>query len=51
MSKPKEPDPVKLFVSIIAADRGLMAEAIGQLAGQFGDPDFVSEFLSFDYTD
>jgi len=51
MSKPKEPDPVKLFVSIIAADRSLMAEAIGQLADQFGDPDFVSEFLPFDYTD
>jgi len=51
MSKPKEPDPVKLFVSIIAADRSLMAEAIGQLAGQFGAPAFVSEFLPFDYTD
>jgi len=51
MSKPREPDPVKLFVSVIAADRGLMAEAIGQLAGPFGEPDFVSEFLPFDYTD
>lgn len=51
MSKPREPDPVKLFVSVIAADRGLMAETIGRLAGQFGDPDFVSEVLSFDYTD
>ena len=51
MSKPREPDPVKLFVSVIAADRGLMAETIGRLAGQFGKPDFVSEVLSFDYTD
>ena len=51
MSHPREPDPVKLFVSVIAADRGLMAEAIGLLAGQFGEPDFVSEFLPFDYTD
>lgn len=51
MSKPREPDPVKLFVSVIAADRGLMTEAIGQLAGHLGEPDFVSEVLPFDYTD
>ena len=51
MSKPKEPAPVKLFVSVLATDRGLMAAAIGQLAGHFGQPDFVSEVLPFDYTD
>jgi hypothetical protein len=51
MSHPREPDPVKLFVSVIAADRGLMAETIGRLAARFGDPDFVSEVLPFDYTD
>jgi hypothetical protein len=51
MSKPKEPEPAKLFVSVLAADRGLMAEAIGNLAGHFGQPDFVSEVLPFDYTD
>lgn len=51
MSKPREPDPVKLIVSVIAADRGRMAEVIGELAGRFGEPDFVSEVLPFDYTD
>ena len=51
MSKPREPDPVKLFVSVIAADRGRMAEVIGELAGAFGQPDFVSEVLPFEYTD
>ena len=51
MSKPREPDPVKLFVSVIAVDRGRMAEVIGELAGAFGQPDFVSEVLPFEYTD
>jgi len=51
LSKPREPDPVKLFVSVIAADRGRMAEVIGELAGLFGQPDFVSEVLPFEYTD
>ena len=51
MSRPKEPDPVKLFVSVIAADRGLLAETIGRLARHFGEPDYVSEVLPFDYTD
>jgi len=51
LSKPREPDPVKLFVSVIAADRGRMAEVIGELAGAFGQPDFVSEVLPFEYTD
>ena len=51
MSKPREPDPVKLFVSVIAADRGRVAEVIGELAGAFGQPDFVSEVLPFEYTD
>jgi len=51
LSKPREPDPVKLFVSVIAADRGRMAKAIGELAGRFGEPDFVSEVLPFDDTD
>jgi len=51
LSKPREPDPVKLFVSVIAVDRGRMAEVIGELAGAFGQPDFVSEVLPFEYTD
>ena len=50
MSKPREPEPVKLFVSVIAADPGRIAEVIGELARHFGAPDYVSEVLSFDYT-
>lgn len=42
---------MKLFVSVIAAERGRVAEVIGALAVTFGDPDFVSEVLPFEYTD
>ncbi len=50
MSRPKEPEPVKLFVSLIASGRGLLDEAVRELAAQHGRPDFVSEVLEFDYT-
>ncbi|NPV05240.1 MAG: DUF4416 family protein [Syntrophaceae bacterium] len=51
MSTPREPDPVKLFVSVIAADRDRLAEVVRALAATSGDPDFVSEVLPFEYTD
>ena len=51
MSKPREPDPVKLFVSVIAAAPDLLETAIRELAMRYGDPDYVSEILPFDYTD
>ena len=51
MSKPKDPDPVKLFVSVIAAGPGLLETAIREMAARYGDPDYVSEILPFDYTD
>jgi len=40
-----------MFVSVIAADRDRLAEVLRALAATSGDPDFVSEVLSFDYTD
>lgn len=51
MSKPRDPEPVRLFVSVIASGPGLLEAAIRELAARYGDPDFVSEILPFDYTD
>jgi hypothetical protein len=51
MSHPKLPEPVKLFVSVLAGDAGLLDAVIRELAQRRGDPDFVSEVLPFAYTD
>ena len=50
MSKPREPEPVKLFVSVLAGDVGLQEAVIRGLAERHGDPDYVSETLPFAYT-
>jgi len=50
MSKPREPEPVKLFASVLAGEAGLLADAVRELAMRYGAPDYVSEVLSFDYT-
>ena len=51
MSKPRIPDPVKLFASVLAGEAAQLAEAVRELAMRYGAPDYVSEVLSFDYTD
>lgn len=50
MSSVTEADPAKLVVSVISADRELIAQAIKDLSGQFGRPDFISGHLPFEYT-
>ncbi len=50
MSKPRNPEPVKLFASILAGEAGLLADTIREMAMGHGDPDYISELLSFDYT-
>jgi hypothetical protein len=50
MSHPKLPEPVKLFVSVLAGDAGLLETVIRELAQRHGNPDFVSEILPFAYT-
>ncbi len=50
MSKPREPEPVKLFASILAGNTGLLADTIRELAMSYGAPDYVSEVLPFGYT-
>jgi hypothetical protein len=51
MSDPKLPEPVKLFVSVLAGNAGLLEAVIRELARGHGDPDYVSEILPFPYTD
>ena len=50
MSEPKIPDPVKLISSIFSGDNVLVGEAIRRLSRKFGTIDFVSEYMSFEYT-
>jgi len=50
MSHPKLPEPVKLLVSVLAGDAGLLEAVIRELAKRHGDPDYVSEILPFAYT-
>ncbi len=50
MSKPRIPEPVKLFVSVLAGGAGLLEAVIRELAEHHGDPDYVSEILPFAYT-
>jgi hypothetical protein len=51
MSTPKQPKPVRLFVSLIAKTQQRIAGALTELADTHGTLDFVSAVLPFDYTD
>jgi len=51
MSRPREPNPAKLFVSVISAAPERIARALVELAERYGPMDFVSAVLPFDYTD
>ena len=51
MSIPQDPQPAKLFVSIIAGSAGNIAKVLSELTGRYGILDFVSALLAFDYTD
>lgn len=47
----KEPDKVKLFVSLFTADPALFAEALRRLEDRFGPVDVLSGLLDFTNTD
>ncbi len=51
MSKPGTAEPVKLIFSLFAQDAGLINETIEKLSAAYGQPDFISEVMRFDYTD
>ena len=51
MSKPKQALPVKLIFSIFAQAGDMIHEVIERLSGLYGQPDYVSRQIPFDYTD
>ena len=51
MSKPNEAEPVKLFLSVLAVTAELLDKTVSELSALYGQADFVSEQMSFDYTD
>ena len=51
MSTPRQPLPAKLFVSVLSASPERIVKVLLELAGSFGELDFVSAVLRFDYTD
>jgi len=51
MSKPTEAPPVKLIFSIFAPAAEIVSQAIARLSVLYGQPDFVSAQIPFDYTD
>lgn len=51
MSKPTEAPPVKLIFSIFAPAAEIVSHAIARLSVLYGQPDFVSAQIPFDYTD
>jgi hypothetical protein len=51
MSQPKRAEAVNLIMSLFSRDQTLINEALEILSGVYGDADFISPFLKFDYTD
>ncbi len=51
MGKTKEPEPAKLFMSLIAVEDATFARGMEDLSSIFGKTDYVSEKLPFDFTE
>ena len=51
MSKPTPAPPVKLIFSVLAKEAELLNETISVLARHYGQPDYISAIMPFDYTD
>ncbi len=51
MSQPRPPQPAKLVVSVLLADRDLFETVSRQLVSNFGDIHRQSDWMDFDYTD
>jgi hypothetical protein len=51
MGTARDPEPVKLIVSLLTADLPLIAEAKSTLSHPFGPIDFESDLLPFDHTE
>jgi hypothetical protein len=50
MSKPNTAEPVKLIFSVFAKETVLLNETIEILSSAYGQPDFISAVIAFDYT-
>jgi hypothetical protein len=51
MSKPRSAEPVKLVVSIFYADNQLLKDVLEKLSCEYGDVDFISQEMPFNYTE
>lgn len=49
--RPGEIEPVKLVVSVLSSEMDAMEKAIGAIKKRFGETDFRSDVLDFNYTD
>jgi hypothetical protein len=50
MGVPKVPKPAKLMMSLISAEDGFMMNAVGDLKSIYGEVDFLTDLLPFDFT-
>lgn len=51
MGKPKEPQPAKLFMSLIASENGIFHQTLQDLCSTCGETDTISQRFPFDFTD
>ncbi len=51
MGKAKEPEPAKLFMSLITSEEDVLQKGMDDLGEIFGEIDFISDVLPFNFTD
>lgn len=51
MGHPRPPKPVKLVASLIMPSEALLPRVLRDLGGYYGETDFVSSWMAFDFTD
>jgi hypothetical protein len=51
MGKPKEPQPAKLFMSLIVSENGIFHQGVQDLCSMRGETDTISQRFPFDFTD
>jgi hypothetical protein len=51
MNEPQPPEAVKLIASLFSGDARLLGDAVKTMSERYGEPDFISAPMPFDYTD